>query len=368
MQKDQNVRISLVGDIFPANLPYTCGFGNGSAYLKDKENSWENHLKLFFAESDISFGNLEAPLLNNLEIIDNSSFAGSTLFAHTLKKIRIDIVSISNNHILEYGKEGFFSTLNALSQAGVNFVGVFNNYKSNIVVIEKNNLKFGFAAFNAIKDIPNPNLHADLSLENIYKTLDEMDSLNIDFKLLSFHWGDEYINIPSFDQIKLVHSIVDYGADVIIGHHPHVIQPIERYNKGLIIYSLGNFVFDFLFSNEIKLGMKVDLIFKVDAEIDCLISEVKLNEKSINSVSEPKELREKLKLYKAKMDGLLNQSIDSYSRHYLRTLKINRIYQRIMMKFKLIHLAIFTNNRKQVLRNIKYELSNKKNNSKTSIT
>jgi gamma-polyglutamate biosynthesis protein CapA len=349
---EKTIKISLVGDIFPSNTTYTKGFGNGSRFLQDYGKELENQLKKIFNDSFISFGNLEAPLIEDHAIVNYNSFAGSKYFAKTLKNIGFNIVSIANNHILEKGKEGFLSTKDALSIAGVNYVGAFNESKSNIVVFEKDKRKFGFAAFNVIQDIPNPNVHADLNMENIKKTLDEMISLKIDYKLLSFHWGNEYINIPSHDQIKIAHSTIDYGANIIIGHHPHVIQPIERYNNGIIIYSLGNFIFDFLFSKEFKLGMLIDLYINGNNKIDYEVSEVRLEEYSPKIIINSTQLLNKLNNYQNKMNNLSSQSNEVYIHYYNNKLKLNHLYQRIMMKIKLIQLMIFSKYRKQLLKNI----------------
>lgn len=348
---NSNVDIRVVGDIFPSNSKYTEGFGTGSQYLRDHGKSLELNLKEYFKDAFINFGNLEAPLVDDDTIVNNSSFSGSTRFANTLKNLGFNIVSIANNHILEKGADGFCCTQNALSDEGIQFVGVYEDSKSNIAVFEKNELKFGFAAFNSIKDIPNPQIHAELNTDSIKKTIDQMKSSGITYKLLSFHWGNEYINIPSYEQIKFAHKIIDYGADVIIGHHPHVIQPIERYNNGLIIYSLGNFLFDFLYSKEFRLGMMVDLYFN-GHKINYNVSEVQLNQNKIDIIFNSASLIQKLKKYERIMNNLLKQSEYSYKRYYSKTLKRNRLYQRIMMKIKLIEMILLSANRSFLLRNI----------------
>jgi gamma-polyglutamate biosynthesis protein CapA len=348
----KTIKISLVGDIFPSNIKYTQGFGNGSKILQDLGKEVEIQLINSFRNSDIIFGNLEVPLIDDNKIVNDSSFAGSKYFANSLRNLGFNIVSIANNHIMEKGRDGFISTQNALSQAGIKYVGAFNNSKSNIVVLEKNQMKFGFAAFNAIKDNPNPNIHADLELENVKDTLDEMNSLKIDYKLLSFHWGNEFINIPSYDQRIFAHSIIDYGADIIIGHHPHVIQPIERYKNGIIIYSLGNFIFDFLFSKEFKLGMLVDLYLNGNGKIEYKVSEIQLGEKNLNIINDSLLLLNKLNKYESKMNYLISQEKDVYLRYYNNKLRKNRLYQRILMKIKLIELMIFSKHRKKLLINL----------------
>lgn len=78
---------------------------------------------------------------------------------------------------------------------------------------------------------------------------------------MSLHWGNEYIHYPSISQIKLAHKIIDAGIDIIIGHHPHVIQPVERYKNGVIFYSLGNFLFDMLWSKKVRHGMIAKIKF-----------------------------------------------------------------------------------------------------------
>lgn len=348
------VKISVVGDIFPSNTHYTEGFGNGNTFLTNLSQLWEKQLKQNFEslKSDIIFGNLEVPLICNDNIVQNSSFAGSTKFSRSLQNLGFNIVSIANNHILEQGEEGFKSTIKALEGSNVNYIGVFNDAKSNIVVIEKNNLRIGFAAFNAIKDLSNPSLYAELSIPNIKRTIDEMELLRIDYKLLSFHWGNEYINIPSSEQIELAHKIIDYGGDVIIGHHPHVVQPIERYKKGIIIYSLGNFIFDFLFSKQVKLGMLVSIHFEKGSEIEYEVTQVKLNNKNLNYLSNSRLINEKLNSYKIKMNRLNRSSQKVYDKIYFRELKKNTFYQRFLMKIQILKLFVISSHRKRVLKKL----------------
>ncbi len=349
---DKSVKVSLVGDIFPSNLVYTRKFGNGSVFLNGIDNEWVEQTKDLFSHSDIVFGNLESPLIKDEEYVNNSSFAGSEKFASVLKNLGFDIVSVANNHILEQGFEGFLSTQNALSNADVQSIGIFNDRKSNIEVIEKNGLKFGFAGFNAIKDIVNPNLHADLTFENVARTLDEMNTLGLDYKILSFHWGNEYINIPSYEQISLAHSVIDYGADVIVGHHPHVIQPVERYKKGIIIYSLGNFLFDSPYSKQFKLGMMIELFFNKDEKIDYQAFEVKLSRDKINSVSQSLNIHKKLNKYESQMQNLICTSKDDYIKYYKSKLRQNHQYQRILMKIHLLEMMLLSRNRRQLIKNV----------------
>lgn len=347
----QTVKISFVGDVFLSNLPYTKGFGLGVRLLNHGNGLINYQTKNKLNECDILFGNLESPLVTNDDSVRNGCFAGSVKSIELLNDFGFDVMSISNNHILEQGSEGLYSTIEALKTGNIKYVGLFNNYKSNIEIIDIKGIRFGFAGFNAIKDIANPSLHADLTYDNVKATIDEMRMLNIDFKLLSFHWGNEYINIPSFEQIKLAHSFIDYGADVIIGHHPHVVQPVERYKDGVIIYSLGNFIFDSLFSKEFKTGMIVDIKISKGSKIEYSVSEVQLNNLKMNTVHESENFTKKVEFYNNKMTGLLLQNEESYNKYYVKTLKINHSYQRIMMKIDIVKLLLFSKNRRKVFKN-----------------
>ena len=346
------VKISLVGDIFPANSTYTKRYGYGSLSVNNTGESWEKNLYGMFKDSDIVFGNLEVPLIDDPQIVDNNAFVGSKEFAIILKKLGFDVLSIANNHILGYGSGGLKSTLNALSNECISYAGVYDDKKSNIAIIKKDNIKFGFAAFNAIQDLHNPDLLADLTLENIKKTLDEMKALNLDFKLLSFHWGNEYSNIPSFDQIRLARDIINYGADIVIGHHPHVIQPVERYKHGIIIYSLGNFIFDFPFSNQFKTGMLVELNIEAGRKIESVISGIRLHQEKINYIDLSSQFRRKLNRYTVNLSRLSGKTRNDYMKHYNKKLAVNHFWQRVLMKRKLLILLFFSNHRKQILKNI----------------
>ena len=103
---------------------------------------------------------------------------------------------------------------------------------------------------------------------NVKETLEELKK-DVDVIVVSLHWGTEYAKSPSSAQIEIAHQIIDWGADLILGHHPHVIQKIEEYNGGVIVYSLGNFVFD-----QHKSETKKSIIFKA-----------KLTKKGVDSFS-----------------------------------------------------------------------------------
>ena len=151
------------------------------------------------------------------------------------------------------GKEGLEETEKWLKKYGINFVGdplsgSLDNLNSSFL---RDNITF--LAFNQIFPFMDKE-------EEIIKTIKAVKSLNPDnFLIVSLHWGEEYKLINSPVQQSLAHKIIEAGGDLIIGHHPHVVQNIEKYQGKLIFYSLGNFIFDQYFSPETQEGLAVGL-------------------------------------------------------------------------------------------------------------
>ena len=331
------VKITFVGDIFPANLHYTIGFGIASQFFKHRGKQWVNALKPFFACSDISFGNLEAPLIEDEQYAATHGFAGSFAFAGFLKDVGINIVSIANNHILEQNVEGFYSTIESLKRNNIHHVGQYVNGISNIEILSCNGIKMGFAGFNAIHDIPNPDLYANYHKGFVINTLQEMSRLNIDLKIISLHWGNEYINIPSIEQVEAAHEFVDNGADVIVGHHPHVVQPVERYKGKLILYSLGNFLFDMIWSKNVRRGLAVTVTFEKDRKIEYELRSLYIEKDYTPSILDHDS---KFDCFMKKNTNIVNSLhkayYEKYDKVYQRRKKINHLYQRILMKLFLL--------------------------------
>ncbi len=211
---------------------------------------------------DILFGNLEGPVSdvgNNVGSI--YSFRMNPVVLDVFKNVGFDIVSFANNHVGDWNVPAFKDTLSRLTGAGIMHVGAGTNKQDaeKVKIIEKNGIKFGFVGFSDvgpdwIKAGPNNSgqlLASDPKLnEIITKAKSESDVL-----IVSFHWGEEYKTTHNSRQEKLAHSAIDAGADMVVGHHPHVVQDIGSYKDKPIIYSLGNFVFDQYFSKETMQGM-----------------------------------------------------------------------------------------------------------------
>jgi poly-gamma-glutamate synthesis protein (capsule biosynthesis protein) len=209
----------------------------------------------FLRGMDIVFGNLEGPIINNPPEFP----ANSLKFAFKQEVIKgaswcnFNLFSLANNHTLDMGKEGLEETKEWLKKYGINFVGdplSGSSDKLNSSFFRDN---ITFLAFNQIFPFM-------VKEEEIIKTTKTVKSLNPDnFLIVSLHWGEEYKLINSSAQQKLAHQLIEAGADLIIGHHPHVVQKIEKYQGKLIFYSLGNFIFDQYFSPETQQSLAVGL-------------------------------------------------------------------------------------------------------------
>jgi len=204
-------------------------------------------VKKVFKDKDILFGNLETVLSNRGKVAEKAVVL-CTLpdKVKWLKDAGFDILNMANNHIMDLEMEGFNETLEVLNQNNLNSIGCSNNkYNQSYAVITVNNTKLGFLAYyeGGFNKPQRGVLINGMDEDNIMKDIRNLKP-ECNVIILSLHWGIENVFYPSPKQIELAHNLIDSGATIIVGHHPHVIQGIERYKHGLIAYSLGNFQFD----------------------------------------------------------------------------------------------------------------------------
>jgi poly-gamma-glutamate capsule biosynthesis protein CapA/YwtB (metallophosphatase superfamily) len=203
-------------------------------------------------DADITFVNLESQLADlggeTQSPTNEFRFAGPPESAQSLKNAGIDIVSVANNHMWDYGKDRLFETLDSLDKNGVKYVGASQNpddkYGANIIEVNKKKIAF-LAMTTLLNGYENSGATEYVSFNNSQAIVAEINRirLDVDYVFVSIHTGTEYQTQPGDAMIELSHKLIDAGADGIIGHHPHVPQPIEIYNGKPIFYSLGNFAF-----------------------------------------------------------------------------------------------------------------------------
>jgi len=226
-------------------------------------------------EADILFGNLEGPISDKGQKVGSIySFRMNPKSIEGLLFAGFDILSVANNHMFDYSRVAMEDTFSRLEKAGIDYVGGgFNETEAYAPKIMEVNGSTGSPqvkiAFLAFANLGSPYWEAQgersgmalLDKDKLEKSIKNAKN-QADLIVVSMHFGDEYKASPTPEQKELARLAVDSGANLVIGHHPHVIQPVEKYQEGYIAYSLGNFIFDQNFSKETMEG----LILKVFVE------------------------------------------------------------------------------------------------------
>jgi poly-gamma-glutamate synthesis protein (capsule biosynthesis protein) len=217
--------------------------------------------------TDISVANLEAPFTRSGKPFQKKfTFRVPPELAGGLVYAGFDVVFLANNHIMDYGPEGFESTVTILDSLGIAHCGAGNDVETahEGVVVLRNNLSVGFLAYSMT--YPEEFWAKGASGGTAYPYMSRLKEniqylkRNTDIVVVSFHWGEELCVFPKYYQRYYAHQAIDVGADLILGHHPHVLQGIELYKGRLIAYSLGNFVFG-SYSRNARESIMLKLIF-----------------------------------------------------------------------------------------------------------
>jgi len=336
MNQKEIIRISLIGDVFPGELAYTENYGIRSQFKRHKGTPWINKIKNLTGDNDLLIGNLESPLVEEKNTIKRT-FYGHPNFASFLKTSGVNLLNVANNHILEQGPDGFRNTLNILNKSELDVVGYIEDKKSKIIYKSIKGLKIAIAGFSNVdlQVIQNDNHFAVLNENNVLTALKEMNDQKADLKILCFHWGNEYVHIPSMEQRKMAYKFIDHGADIIAGHHSHVIQPYEKYKDGHIFYSLGNFMFDYIHSEMVSIGLIASIEVDLKKQIKINLNGVKLSYKeTVTSIPADKFLKYYSKIIN-QYDKFIKLSDTEYRNQYIKLHKKNRFQRRIAMKLSL---------------------------------
>lgn len=247
--------------------PKTIGYGVAS--ITKKKGPQHLFEKFDCQKSDIFLGNLEC-VVSSLGIdvnnIDTLEMRASPEVIDELKKIGINILSVANNHINQHGPEVYEDTINTLRNKLIKVIGVKpvdgneTRLHSESICCEINGVKLCFAGYSMEKEryYPNDIRYSKVNSAQIIHDVTLLKEGN-DHVIVSIHWGDEFVKIPNPEIISIAHKIIDAGASIILGHHPHVIQPVENYNDKIIAYSLGNFVTDMLWNPITKQGILLEI-------------------------------------------------------------------------------------------------------------
>lgn len=209
------------------------------------------NVSAFINNYDLSFCNLECPVsARGASTGKIYCFRADTNFFNGVKNAGFNVFSLANNHTIDWGPKACMDTKKIIEENNLYAVGIGKKQEEARapVIIKMNGLTFAFLAYVGMplegivwaKDKPGP---AQATIEEIIAEIKKV-RCEVDYVIVSFHWGIEYKHKPLDKQSQWAHKVIDAGADLVIGHHPHVLQSIELYKNRYILYSLGNFVFD----------------------------------------------------------------------------------------------------------------------------
>jgi hypothetical protein len=241
------VRIHAVGDVMMASHFPNSSFLPDTLELKEVELIFPELLK-----ADHIFGNFEGVFLDEgtgrKQCTDSNLcylFKTPTKYHSFLEKAGFTIMSLANNHSFDFGQKGQDSTVIYLNKANILYAGTA---EFPYIRFNKNNINYAFIAFGTHSGMPQMNNYVELK-----KIINHLDSIS-DILIVSFHGGAEgndHRNIIGKEEIfhgenrgnvkEFAHLVIDYGADLVLGHGPHVLRAVEYYKKKFIAYSLGNF-------------------------------------------------------------------------------------------------------------------------------
>jgi gamma-polyglutamate biosynthesis protein CapA len=279
MSDNSIVTLAAVGDIMLGDNSISIGHGVGSIIKEHGAEYIFKNVSGIFHKADIIFGNLEC-VLSETEInpsdIHSITMRASESSINGLTYAGFNVLSIANNHILEHGENSVLRTQKILSENGIKTVGVSENKKESRepIILNKNGISIGFLAYCLVRDKT-----AYCSVEDPYSIVNDVKEAKkrVDFLVISLHWGNEYVHKPSNEQFLLSHEIIDAGANLILGHHPHVLQGVEKYKGGIIVFSMGNFVFD-MWQRKMRESMIFSCRFSKNKIIDFEIIPVYIND------------------------------------------------------------------------------------------
>lgn len=224
------------------------------------------------ARADITVFNLESPFLidANYEVPSGSfSFKANPKSVASLVSAGVDVLSLANNHMMNMGKQGLLDTFDVLQSNNIVSVGAGINFEDAHAgtIIMRDNWRVAFLSYaypsdNSIATETRPGI-ARMDIGELKKDIERLRT-QADIIVIIMHAGAEYTVKPNAQQLEFAHAAIDSGADLVVGHHPHWPQSWEIYKGKPIFYSLGNLIFDQMWSSATSHGLLVQLSFKDD--------------------------------------------------------------------------------------------------------
>lgn len=248
---DDLITIISTGDIIPARMVNV-----KSTQYQDFTWAFKNVWKTL-KNADLTVINLESPLMKScVATSEGMSFCGSDRHIEGIKQAGIDLVSLANNHSDNYGQAGILETTNLLKSNNISFTGIESS-----TFLTVKNTRFAFLGYNFL---------LEQNMEQIVKEIADAKNKS-DIVIVFPHWGEEYQELPSAFEKDTQKILLNAGADLILGNHPHIVQPLTINNSQLTFFAHGNFIFDQMWSESTKKGFILKTyLYKgkiIDAEV-----------------------------------------------------------------------------------------------------
>lgn len=232
------LKVSAAGDCTLATDPVYAGGNSFENKVSEVINSVEDYdyflsgVSDIFSNDDLTIVNMEGTLSTNGARQDKTfAFRGKPEYVNILTRGSVEACNFANNHCKDYGEISYTDTISILDDAGLTNFGL-----DRVSVKEVNGIKVGLVG---IFELP----YGIKCMDNLLSCIEQVKGQGAELIIVSFHWGIERDYYPGDVQISLAHAAIDNGADLVLGHHPHVLQGIEEYKGKFICYSLGNFCF-----------------------------------------------------------------------------------------------------------------------------
>lgn len=356
------IKILVTGDFCPhKRIERICESGNYSAIYNDFYSELENN--------DINITNLECPLTEENKPIDKDG-PNLKVKEECVKAIvfgKFNMITLSNNHIMDFGEKGLMSTIRLFEQNNIDFLGAGKNLEeaSRILFKKIKGKLFAFLNFSEIEFSTATLNYAGSNPLNPVKNYYDIKSARekADFVIVIVHGGHENYSLPSPRMVETYRFFVDVGADIVVGHHTHCFSGYEKHNKGLIFYSLGNFIFDSnnernsdwnygygikFFINERKISFKV-IPYKQCNELPGVFqlenSEYKDFEKKLSdlnlTISQESELLKEWWMFSNKVRSFYLTSFECINSKIYKLLREKRLIPGTLTKKKKLQLLNF---------------------------
>lgn len=272
------IELVAVGDISFGDSAQAVGGGVHAAFERLRETNRTypfEHTARLFDGADIVFGNLET-VLSHRDMarwnVSSMEMRGHPAAAERLAKAGFTVLNVANNHMMQHGMSAFSDTVGALRAHGLAAVGLAGPGHRTTVphrfcVNDLSVTLLGFA-FEKDKYAKGPVGYAFGPGCDIVREVAQAKKQS-DIVICSVHWGVEFVRHPSREEEELGRRLLDAGATLVLGHHPHVARRVEHYGRGLIAYSLGNFVFDMVWSSWLRTGLVLRAVLTPDGVERC---------------------------------------------------------------------------------------------------